>query len=119
MRIKHLLNLKYKKDQLPWSYLATYWLAKDIYKFGKEYNYLKNNNRAKTTNQKKPFYYYDLIYYIKTQNPNLPKIKANTILYTSILQENSKHFKIAGEINGKNIFSLHTSEKIWKNTYQP
>ena len=119
MRIKHLLNLKYKKDQLPWSYLATYWLAKDIYKFGKEYNYLKNNNRAKTTNQNTPFYYYNLIYYIKTQNPNLPKIKANTkLLYTNILQEGSKQLKIAGEIQWQKYFPSIDFQKIWKNTYQ-
>ena len=38
MRIKHLLNLKHKKKLPAWTYLATYWLPKDIYKFGKEYN---------------------------------------------------------------------------------
>ena len=45
----------------PWTYLATYWLAKDIDKFGKEYNYLKNNNRIKAINQETPFYCNDLI----------------------------------------------------------
>lgn len=55
MRAKHLLNLKCKENQPPWTYLATYWLAKDIYKFGKDYHYLKSNSRAKTTNQKTPF----------------------------------------------------------------
>ena len=93
------MKLKIQKKIPPWTYLATYWLAKDIYKFGKEYNYLKNNNRAKTTNQKTLFYYYDLICYIKTQNPNLPKIKANTkLLYTNILQQSSKQLKMAAEI---------------------
>ena len=36
MRLKDLLNLKYKEKTPPWTYLATYWLAKDINKFGKE-----------------------------------------------------------------------------------
>lgn len=45
MKIKHLLNSKQKEKQPPWTYLATYWLAKDIYKFGKDYTYLKSNNR--------------------------------------------------------------------------
>ena len=31
MRTKHLLKLKYKENQPPWTYLATYWLAKDIH----------------------------------------------------------------------------------------
>ena len=38
MRTKHLLNQKYKENLSLWNHLATYWLAKDIHKFGKEYN---------------------------------------------------------------------------------
>ena len=91
MQTKHLLNLKYKKIQPPWTHLATYWLAKDIYKFGNEYNNLKSNSKVKTINQKTPFYYNDLINYIKTQNPNPPKIEA----YTNLLYEHpSRRLKI-------------------------
>ena len=56
-------------------YIATYWLAKDIYNYSKEYNYLKNNNRVKTANQEAPFYDRDLIHYVKTQNPNITKFQ--------------------------------------------
>ena len=91
MRTKHLLNLKYKKIQPRWTHLATYWLAKDIHKFGKENNHLRSNNRVKTINQKPPLYYNDLINYIKTQNPNLPKIEAYTIL---LYEHPSRRLKI-------------------------
>ena len=66
MRLKHTLNLKYKENPPPWTYLVTYWLAKDINKFGKDFKYLKSNNRIKTIYQETPFYYNDLIQYIKT-----------------------------------------------------
>ena len=118
MRTKHLLNLKYKKIQPPWTHLATYWLAKDIQKFGKENNYLRSNNRVKTINQKTPFSYNDLINYIKTQIPNLPKIKANTkLLYMNILQEGSKYYNTAGHTQWKKYIPSIDFRKIWKNTY--
>ena len=37
LRLKHLLSLKHNENQLPWTYFATYWLAKDIYNFGPNY----------------------------------------------------------------------------------
>ena len=44
------------------------------------------------------FYYRDLIYYIKTQNPKLPNPKNETkIIYQSILEEGSKKQTIFGE----------------------
>ena len=49
MRIKHLLSLKQNEEQPSWTYRATYWLAKDICNYGKEFHSLKQNNRAKTT----------------------------------------------------------------------
>ena len=92
MRIKHLLNLKQNEKQSPWMYIATYWLAKDIYNYGKEHNYLKNNNRAKTTYQKTPFHYRHLMHYIKTQNPNIPKLKNETkTIHESLLSVETKH----------------------------
>ena len=66
MPLKHILNLKYKENPPPWTFLVTYWLAKDINKFGKGFKYLKSNNRIKTIYQETPFYYNDLIQYIKT-----------------------------------------------------
>ena len=103
MRIKHLLNLKHKENPSTWTYLATYWLAKDIYKFLKDYNYLKSNNRIKTINQKTPFHYIDLIQYIKTQNSTIPKTKAITkILYNNVLEKVSKDHVIYGETQWKN-----------------
>ena len=76
MRIKHLLTLKQKKDPLPppsWKNLATHWPTMDIRNYTKEYNFLMNNNRIKTLNGKKPFYYNDIINYIKNQIKNLYK----------------------------------------------
>ena len=74
MILKHLLNLK-QEEQPPWMYLATHWLGKDIYDYSKEFHYLRNNNIAKTTNKEAPFYYKDLVQYIKYQNTN----KYNTL----------------------------------------
>ena len=82
MRIKHLLSLKQKEKPPSWENLATYWLTMDIHNYTKEYNFLVNNNRTKTLNGKKPFYYNDIINYIENQNQNMPKIKPETkIIY--------------------------------------
>ena len=77
MRIKHLLTLKQKKNQPPWMHIAIYWLGKNIYNYNKEFYHLKNNNIIKT-NKMAPFHYRDLVYYIKTQNPNVPNKKNET-----------------------------------------
>lgn len=98
MRLKHLLNLKQKQEQPPWMHLATYWLAKDIYNYSKDFHYLKNNNRTKTTNMNARFYYKDLVQYIKDQNPNITKLKNETkIIYKNILQQGSQNHVIYGE----------------------
>ena len=62
-----------------------------------------NNSRNKTLNKKKPFYYNDIINYIKDQNQSITKIKPETKqIYQKILQEGSKQHEI-------------TREKQWKN----
>ena len=117
MRLKHLLNLKQNEQQPLWMYIATYWLAKDIRDYSKYYNYLKNNNRVKTTNQKAPCYYRDLIQYVKTQYQNIPKLKTKTkTIYKSILQKGSQDHIILGETLWKNRINNLDFNKIWKNT---
>ena len=39
-----------------------------------------NNTRTKTLNQKNPFYYQDIIRYIKSANKEIMKTKAETII---------------------------------------
>ena len=118
MRIKHWLSLKQNEKQPSWTYIAAYWLAKDIYNYGREYYYLKQNNRTKTTHQKTPFYYRDLTYYIKTQNPNIPKLKNETkTIYKSILQKGSQDHIIFGKTLWKNKIQNLDFTKIWKKRY--
>ena len=119
MRLKHLLNLKQQQEKQPsWMYLATYWLAKDIYNYSKEFHYLRNNNRAKTTNKEAPFYYKDLVQYIKYQNTNITKLKNETkIIYKNILQQGSQNHVIYGETMWKNEIPDLDFTKIWTNTY--
>lgn len=94
-------------------YLATYWLAKDIYNYSKDFHYLKNNNRTKTTNKDAPFCHKDLVQYIKEQNPNLIKLKnLAKIIYKNILQPGSQNHIIYGETLPNWDFT-----KIWTNTY--
>ena len=117
MRIKHLLTLKQKENKPPWMQIAIYWLSKDIYNYNKNYNHLKHNNIIKT-NKIAPFYYRELIYYIKTQKPKLPDIKNETKdIYQKILEKGSYKHMIYGQKKWKEkIVTLHFS-KIWKNTY--
>ena len=97
MRIKHLLTLKQKENKPAWMQIATYWLAKDIYNYNKNYNYLKHNNITKTS-KIPPFYYRELIYYMKTQNPKIPHLKTGTKeIYNNILQNGSQNYTIFGE----------------------
>ena len=119
MRIKHVMTLKQKENPPSWKNLATYWLTMVIYKYTKEFHFLMNNNRIKTTNGKKPFYYKDIIDYIKNQNKNMPNTKPETkIIYQNILQQHTKQHKAAGEIQLKNHIPNINLEKIWKNTYK-
>ena len=71
MRIKSLLTQR--ENQSPWMHIAIYWLGKDVYNYNKEFYHLKNN--IMKTNKMAPFYYRDLVYYIKTQNQNIPNKK--------------------------------------------
>ena len=117
MRIKYLLTLKQKENKPAWMQIAIYWLAKDIYNYNKNYNHLKHNNITKT-NKIAPFYYRELIYYLKIQNPKIPHLKTETKeIYNNILQNGSQNHTIFGEKKWKEkMFTLDFS-KIWKNTY--
>ena len=119
MRIKHLLTLNQKENPPSWKNLATYWLSIDIQNYSKEYKFLMNNNRIKSVTRNKPFYYKDIVNYIKNQNKNISKIKPQTkIIYQNIIQEGVKQHKIAGEIQWKNHMPNINFEKIWENTYK-
>ena len=117
MRIKHLLTLKQKEHKPPWMYIAIYWLAKEIYNYNKDYHHLKKNNILKSI-QTVPFYYRDIIHYIKTQNKKIPNIKNETkTIYKDIILKGSKNHIINGESKWKEkIFNLDF-KKIWKNTF--
>ena len=96
--------------------IAIYWLAKDIYNYDNNYNHLKHNNIVKT-NKTTPFYYRELIYYIKTKNPKICLQTKTKEIYNNILENDSKKYDIFGEKKWKErIFTLDFS-KIWKNTY--
>ena len=58
------------------------------------------------------------MYYIKTQNPNIPKLKNETkTVYKNILQNGSKDHIIFGKTLWKNKINNLDFGKIWKNTY--
>ena len=71
MRIKHIAQLKQTQKTPPWKNLVTYWLGIDIYNFSKDFRILMDSNRTKTINAKKPYYYQDIIYYIKNGNKDI------------------------------------------------
>ena len=49
-----------------------------------------------------PFCYGDLVYYIKTQNPNIPNLQNKPkIIYENILEKGSENHSVFGEENGK------------------
>ena len=76
-----------------------------------------NNNRTEILTGNKPFYYKDIVHYIKNQNKNISKIKPQTkLIYHNIIQEGVKQHKIAGEILWKNHMPNINFKKIWKNT---
>ena len=119
MRIKHLLQLKQKEKTPPWMNIATYWVAIDLFNFSQDYLFLMNNNRTKTINNNKPYYYKDIIYYIKNENKEIKKIEnPNTKnIYQKIIQEGSKQHKISGENLWKKLLPKLDFKQIWKNTY--
>ena len=106
MRLKHLLNLKQQQEKQPsWMYLATYWLAKDIYNYSKE----SQNNK-----QRSPL----LLQRLSTIH-KIPKHKHNKtkIIYKNILQQGSQNHVIYGETMWKNEIPDLDFTKIWTNTY--
>ena len=115
MGLKHLLNLKQKDKQPPQMHMVIYWLGKAIYNYNNDYYHLKTNNIIKTTKQTTPFYYRDLAYYIKTQNPNITNIKNETkSIYKRRLQKGSQDHITFGETWKNKITNLDFI-KIWKN----
>ena len=119
MRIKHILQLKQKNNTPTWENIATYWLAVDLYKISKSYQFLMSNNRVKTINNNKPFYDKNIIYYIKTENTEIQKIQNPTTkyIYKEILQNGSKQYQVAGEKLWKKLIPNLDFQKIWKNPY--
>ena len=113
------MTLKQKENPPSLKNLATYWLTTDIHKYTKEFHFLMKNNKIKTINAKKPFYYKDIIDYIKNHNENIPNIKTETkIIYQNILQQHTKQNKTAGKIQWKDHKPNINLEKLWKNTYK-
>ena len=119
MRIKHLLQLKQKHKNPPWKNIATYWLATDLYNYSKDYHFLMDNSRTKRINNRKQYYYQDIIYYIKHENNDIKKIEnpntKNT--YQKIIHEGSKQHKIAGETLWKKLLPKLDFQQVWKNMY--
>ena len=73
----------------------------------------------KTINNKRPFYYQDIIYYIKNENTNIQKIEHPTTknIYKEIIEHGSKQHKIAGETLWKKLLPTLDFQQTWKNTY--
>ena len=119
MRIKHILQLKQTQKIPPWKNLATYLLGIDIHNFSNEFRFLMDNNRTKTINGKKPYYYQDIIYYIKNENKDIKTLPNPTTknIYQKIIQEGSKQHKVAGENLWKTQLPTTEFSKIWKNTF--
>ena len=114
-----MLQLK-QSDNIPtWKNIAAYWLALDLHKISKNYHFLMSNNRGKTINDNKPFYYKDIIYYIKNENTKIQKIQNPTTknIYKEIIEHGSKQYKVAGEMLWKKLIPNLDFQKIWKNTY--
>ena len=78
-----------------------------------------DNNRIKSINNKKPYYYQDIINYIKYDNKDVKKIEPITKnIYQKITQEGSKQHAIAGETQWKKHLPNVDFQQIWKNTYR-
>ena len=119
MRIKDLLQLNQTHKFPPWKNLATYWLVIDIHNYSKDFRFLMDNNRAKTINGKKPYYYQDIIYYIKNENKDIKTLPNPTTknIYQKIIQDGSKQHKVPGENQWKNHLPTIEFLQIWKNTF--
>ena len=118
MRIKHLIQLKQEQKIPPSNNIATDWLTIDFFNFSKDY-FLMDNNRTKTINNIKPYYYEDIIYHLKNENKGIKKIENPTTknIYKKIIQEGSKQHKISGENLWKKLLPKLDFHQIWKNTY--
>ena len=98
-------------------HISIYWLGKDIYNYHKDFHHLKRNNIIKTY-KIPPFYYRDLIYYIKTQNRSIPTLQNKTkIIYKIILEKGSQNHNVFGERKWKDKISNIDFNKIWTYTY--
>ena len=65
-----------------------------------------------------PFYYRDLVHYIKTHNRNIPNLQNKTkIIYKSILEKDSENHNVYGEKKWKDEIKNLDFKKIWTNTY--
>ena len=119
MRIKDLLQLNQTHKTPPWKNLATYWLVIDIHNYSKDFQFLMDNNRTKTINGKKPYYYQDIIYYIKNENKDIKTLPNPTTknIYQKIIQDGSKQHKVPGENQWKNHLPTIEFLQIWKNTF--
>ena len=119
MRIKHILQIQQKTNTPTWENIATYWLTLDLNKISKRYQFLMSNNRIKTINRNKPFYYNNIIYYIKNENTKIQKIQNPTTknIYEEIIEHGSKEHNVAGETLWKKRIPKLDFQKIWKNTY--
>ena len=118
-RIKHILQIQQKTNTPTWENIATYWLTLDLNKISKRYQFLMSNNRIKTINRNKPFYYNNIIYYIKNENTKIQKIQNPTTknIYEEIIEHGSKQHNVAGETLWKKRIPKLDFQKIWKNTY--
>ena len=65
-----------------------------------------------------PFYYRDLVHYIKTQNRKISNLQNKTkIIYKSILEKGSENHNVYGEKKLKDEIKNLDFKNIWTNTY--
>ena len=78
-----------------------------------------DNTKTKTITNKKPYYYQDIIYYIKNENKDIQTLQNPTTknIYQKIIQQGSKQHKIARETLWKNHLPMTDFKPIWKNTF--
>ena len=120
MRIKHLLTLKQNLKPSPWKNLATYWLTIDIHNYSKNFQFLMDNNRAKTLYNKKIFYYQNIVHYIKNNKPRRHKNKNWNKIFLS--KNNPRGVKTVDNSwwnpLEETFYQLSTIYQIWKNTFE-
>ena len=62
----------------------------DVHKFSKDFQFLMDNSRTDTLNNKKPFYYQDITNYIKNRNKEITKAETKSI-YQTIMRVTAIH----------------------------